>query len=192
MRAEKAKNTQLAYASDLRHFGSWCRAHENESLPAAPETVASYLTALANGTADHFATRLAPKIEAENHRFATGTRKLGPRKFATIRRRAAALAFAHRSAGYDSPLSHPGVKATLEGIARVLGRAPAKKTALTADLLGKAVRKIPVHRRSPARAAEAANSANTRSDIDVRSEPDLAGLRNRVGRKDVWRWERAE
>jgi hypothetical protein len=44
---------------------------------------------------------------------------------------------------HDNPAAHAGVKATLAGIARTLGSAPAKKTALTADLLAKALRRIP-------------------------------------------------
>lgn len=138
-RASKAKGTQTGYAGDLRQFVRWCSAaapehlRSSSPLPAPPETVATYFAAMA---ATH--------------------------KFATIARHAAALAFAHRAAGFDNPLANPGVKQTLEGIARTLGRAPVKKAALTAELLAKAVRKIPVerravdlyvNRRSPARAA---------------------------------------
>jgi site-specific recombinase XerD len=128
MRASKAKNTQAAYASDLKDFERWCRSTTElqgvqvQPLPASPETVATYLAALA-----------------------------GSHKFATIRRRAAALAFAHRSVGAYNPLDHQGVKDTLAGIARTLGRAPVKKAALTAELLAKAVRKIPVERHSRVR-----------------------------------------
>ncbi len=41
------------------------------------------------------------------------------------------------------PAAHAGVKATLAGIARTLGAPPEKKAALTADLLAKALRRIP-------------------------------------------------
>lgn len=114
VRASKADNTRRAYAADWRHFAAWCSSAARQSLPAEPETVATYLAALA-----------------------------GSRKFATIRRRTAAIAFAHAAAGHPNPIAHPGVKATLEGIARTLGRAPNKKAALTAELLGKALKKLP-------------------------------------------------
>jgi integrase len=61
----------------------------------------------------------------------------------TVRRRCAAIGDVLRRAGHDNPAAHAGVKATLAGIARTLGSAPTKKTALTADLLAKALRKIP-------------------------------------------------
>jgi len=48
--AAKAQNSRRAYRSDWRHFESWCRSHGLACLPAAPETVALYLTDLA---ADH-------------------------------------------------------------------------------------------------------------------------------------------
>jgi hypothetical protein len=48
--AAKAANSRRAYRSDWRHFESWCRSHGLACLPAAPETIALYLTALA---ADH-------------------------------------------------------------------------------------------------------------------------------------------
>jgi integrase len=64
-------------------------------------------------------------------------------KASTVRRRCAAIGDVHRRAGHDNPAAHAGVKATLAGIARTLGSAPAKKTALTADLLAKALRRIP-------------------------------------------------
>ena len=45
--ASKAVNTLRAYRADWNHFTAWCAAHEQASLPAIPETVAYYLTALA-------------------------------------------------------------------------------------------------------------------------------------------------
>jgi integrase len=105
----------MAYASDWRDFVAWCADHEQIDLPAAPATVAAYLGALASA----------------------GT------KVSTVRRRCAAIGDVHRRAGHDNPAAHAGVKATLAGIARTLGSAPTKKTALTADLLAKALRKVP-------------------------------------------------
>lgn len=53
----------------------------------------------------------------------------------TIRRRAAAIARAYRQAGLLPAASDPRVQTVLEGIARVHGAAPNKKTALLRDPL---------------------------------------------------------
>jgi site-specific recombinase XerD len=113
--ASKADATRRAYASDWRHFTAWCAAHQQVELPAAPANVAAYLGALASAGA----------------------------KVSTVRRRCAAIGDAHRHGGYDNPAAHAGVKATLAGIGRTLGAPPAKKAALTADLLARALRSIP-------------------------------------------------
>lgn len=114
-RSAKAKNTLRAYEADWRHFGIWCDSVNCKPLPAHPGQVAAYLGALASG----------------------GMRTK------TIERRAAAIRHFHKQAGYDNPAAHPGVRATLEGIRRSLGTAPRKKAALTAELIARAVRKIP-------------------------------------------------
>jgi len=36
-----------AYRADWEDFAAWCQEHGQSALPAAPETVAYYLTALA-------------------------------------------------------------------------------------------------------------------------------------------------
>ena len=113
--ASKADATRRAYASDWRDFTTWCAAHQQADLPAAPATVAAYLGALASGGA----------------------------KVSTVRRRCAAIGDAHQRGGHDNPAAHPGVKATLAGIARTLGAPPVKKAALTADLVATALRRIP-------------------------------------------------
>lgn len=113
--AAKSKNTLRAYAADWRHFEQWGAYNKIVIAPAQPATIAAYLGALA----------------------AAGARAK------TIERRCAAIRHFHRAAGYDNPVDHPGVKATLQGIRRTIGTAPRKKAALTADLVAKAVRKIP-------------------------------------------------
>jgi hypothetical protein len=40
--------TRRAYRSDWMHFTAWCEGHRAGSLPASPDTVAAYLTDLAN------------------------------------------------------------------------------------------------------------------------------------------------
>ena len=47
LRQSLAENTRRAYASDWRDFSSWCQAHHRLDLPALPETIAIYLTTLA-------------------------------------------------------------------------------------------------------------------------------------------------
>jgi site-specific recombinase XerD len=46
MLAKKASNTLRAYSADLRDFNAYCRAHGVAALPAAPETIASYILEL--------------------------------------------------------------------------------------------------------------------------------------------------
>jgi site-specific recombinase XerD len=106
----QAANTRRAYASDFKRFSSWCDSVRQPALPAAPETVAAYIGALA----------------------ARGA------KVKTIERRLTAIGDRHRRAGFDNPAAHPGVKATLSGIRRTLGVAVTKKAALTAELVAKA------------------------------------------------------
>ena len=57
--AAKAPATRRAYASDWRHFTTWCVARRMPSLPATPELVALYLAALA---ADHKPPTLRRKL----------------------------------------------------------------------------------------------------------------------------------
>ena len=47
IRASKAPATQRAYMSDWKHFVGWCEKSGLLSLPAAPGTVARYITYLA-------------------------------------------------------------------------------------------------------------------------------------------------
>jgi site-specific recombinase XerD len=105
--AAQAVNTTRAYASDWKQFTSWCERYQLVSLPAPAPVIALYLTSLAK-------------------------RGLA---VSTIRRRAAAIARAHRQAGHLPASSDPRVLTVMEGIARVHGAAPNKMTALLRDLL---------------------------------------------------------
>lgn len=109
MEAAKSENSRRAYRSDWRHFESWCRSHGLVCLPAAPETIALYLTALA---ADH--------------------------KPASLQRKLTSITKAHQAASFPSPASmqHAVVSETLKGIRRSLGTAqPGKEPLLTAEIL---------------------------------------------------------
>jgi site-specific recombinase XerD len=85
----KAANTWKAYQADLRDFAFWCQSHDIASLPAAPETVAAYLT------------ELAPLC-----------------KIATIQRRLSAISQQHAAAGLESPTRSAVVRLTMQGIRR--------------------------------------------------------------------------
>lgn len=113
--ASKATATRRAYLSGLRDFEAWCRLDSSSALPAAPRTVARYVTFLAG---------------------------LG-RSVSTIDQRVAAIAFAHRLAGHDTPTASETVRTVLAGIRNTKGRRPTKKKALTADLVAQVVKKIP-------------------------------------------------
>jgi hypothetical protein len=65
----KATNTWKAYQADLRDFTAWCETYSVAALPAAPDTVAVYLTDLASLTLYNLGGKeikpLCCKIEAE-------------------------------------------------------------------------------------------------------------------------------
>src|SRR4051794_3984958 len=86
----KAERTIKAYRSDFKHFERFCEQHNVSALPATPDTIALYLTSLAD---QGF-------------------------KVATISRRVAAISKAHSAAGYDAPtaMRHACVKEVWAGI----------------------------------------------------------------------------
>lgn len=112
----KAANTIKAYQSDWQHFTSWCLAHNLDSMPASPGSIALYITDLTSSC-----------------------------KVATITRRLAAISKVHQAAGHDSPcaMRHAVVKETLDGIKRTLGVAQIGKAALLTDALRSLVTVIP-------------------------------------------------
>jgi site-specific recombinase XerD len=104
-RAEKAAATRRAYRSDFNLFRTWCETKRVSALPAQPETVSAFLAVEANRGA----------------------------KPSTIGRRLAAIRYAHKLAGHEPPTNSEAVKATLRGIRRTTGSAPARKAPATAD-----------------------------------------------------------
>ena len=105
-RQAKAASTLASYARDWRHFTDWCGAQGLAGLPAHPETVALYLTGLAEF-----------------------------RKVATLEKRLAALSQAHQYAGYPSPTQEILVRTVMAGIRRAKGTAQqGKKPIVTEDL----------------------------------------------------------
>jgi len=103
-------STRRGYARDLAAFQIWCQARAVTALPATPQTLAAYLAELA----------------------------LTDRP-ATIGRKLAAIAVAHRDAGLESPTEHGMVKRTLAGIRREKGTAQNQKSALLVDDLRRMV-----------------------------------------------------
>jgi site-specific recombinase XerD len=112
--AQKAASTRAAYRADLARFYAWCESVQAATVPASAATVAAYLAHCADA-------RLS---------------------VSTIQRRAAAIAYAHRLGGWDSPTDAEMVKATLRGIRRTVGVAARPKTAATADLVAKMTKRI--------------------------------------------------
>jgi site-specific recombinase XerD len=100
----RSANTLRAYESDLRAFCAWCQARGLTCLPATAETVSLYIADVAETV-----------------------------KPSTLQRRLAAIAVAHKAAGYESPTSHEVVRSVLAGTRRRLGVARAQKVALGVD-----------------------------------------------------------
>jgi integrase len=88
--------TREAYGRWWRVFTGWCDRHGRQALPALPETVAAWLTALADGTE-------------------TGR----PLARASINQALAAVTLAHRNAGYAFDRKHRVISMTWSGISRV-------------------------------------------------------------------------
>jgi site-specific recombinase XerD len=104
-RQEKAPATRAAYRSDFALFRVWCLAKGVEALPARPESVAAYLA----------------------HEAAKGSAA------STITRRCAAIRYAHRLADLEPPTASEQVRATLRGLRRAIGAAPARKVPVLAE-----------------------------------------------------------
>lgn len=109
-RAADSPHTRRGYAGDWRDFLEWCQAAGLPALPAAPETVGAYLAGMARTHA-----------------------------LATLRRRLASIARAHRQSGRQFWRGHPAIRDTLRGIAREHGVAPRRAAALTTPEIRKLV-----------------------------------------------------
>lgn len=113
--AQLSEATRRAYVSDARIFRAWCEERGLQALPAAPEVVATFLSAEASRGA----------------------------KYATISRRAAAINFLHVTAGHESPTRSNIVSGALKGIRRTLGTAPKQKAPATARRISEMARLCP-------------------------------------------------
>lgn len=104
-------NTRRAYASTWADFTAWCEAHALESLPAAPETVALYVTSLVS----------------------EGLRA------SSLDRALAAISTIHRLAGHPSPRRDGKVASVRKAFRRQLGTMSEQKAPLLAVDLRKLV-----------------------------------------------------
>jgi len=106
--ASRVESTLRGYRSDWADFQRSCRLHWLDSLPAAPATVAAYISDCADS---------------------------GKLKAGSIQRRVSAIAAFHQVHGDISPTASAEVKLTFAGVRRTLGVAQqGKSPVLTADV----------------------------------------------------------
>lgn len=111
-RGARAANTNRAYAGDWRHFTEWCAKTGVPPMPANPQVIGLYLSALA-----------AP----------AGKGNTVGRSVATIERRLAGLLWHYRRRGQDLDRGDPHVRDVLAGIRRRHGRPPTQKDPVLGD-----------------------------------------------------------
>ena len=124
--AARAPNTLKAYDSDVRDFRTYCKVELGGAspLPASPETVALYITDMA-------------QEEPEGRGLAT----------ATIRRRLASISAWHKRAGHPSPTEDRLVRETMKGIRRKKGSRQKRAAPMTVGVLRRVLGAIRTHDR---------------------------------------------
>lgn len=100
-----AQNTRKGYRSDWARFEAWCASRGVCAMPAAPTTVALYLT----------------------------DRAVEGRKVSTLQRSLAAISKAHKTAGHPSPAITEPVQRVMRGIKRTHGVAQLQKAPLSVE-----------------------------------------------------------
>ena len=105
--AAKAPNTRRAYQTQWKTFAAWCAQFGRESLPAAPATLALFLTARAQAGL----------------------------KVASLGLGLSAIRAVHFDASFPDPSANPEVRTVWEGIRRTHGAAPRGAAPLTADAI---------------------------------------------------------
>lgn len=106
--------TLSGYRKDLEIFAGWCAENGETFLPADPRSIARFFNA-----------------------------QLRACSYATIRRRASAIRFAHVLSDLPSPIGHSEVYLALRRAARTKGRRPKQVLGLTRDLLDKMLEACP-------------------------------------------------
>ena len=161
-----SENTRRAYGVQWRLFEIWCGEVGLASLPAEPLTVARYLAARAGSGAS----------------------------IATLRLATSAIAKAHEWAGHESPCRDRGMRASLKGWGRRLGKPQRQAGALTADVLA-VIRLTAQQPRKRGRGFETAVQAAERGKFDVALVAVLSdgGLRRSEAAALTWgeiaRWD---
>jgi len=113
--AASSANTRRAYASDWKHFSSWCRRQGVAPLPPNPETVGLYITACASGSA-------------------TGDKK--PNSVSTIERRLSSLSWNFSQRGQPLDRKDRHIATVMAGIRNKHAAPPRQKEAvLPEDLI---------------------------------------------------------
>jgi integrase len=107
--AASSSNTRRAYASDWKHFASWCRQQGVEMLPPDPQVVGLYITAQASGKA-------------------TGDRK--PSSVSTIERRLSALTWNYAHPGQPLDKKDRHIATVMAGIRNTHAAPPRQKEAI--------------------------------------------------------------
>ncbi len=137
---EVSRTTIANYDVQWRSFCMWAMVKGVQPLPADPVHVAAYL---------------AERIEELGHRPAT------------LRVAAAAIAFAHRTAGIEDPCAGPEVRRMLRSATRMAGRSQKQAEGLTAEALA-AIRSTACKpRRGRGGRLESPQTARARGNLDV-------------------------
>ncbi len=140
-------NTERAVRSDLAIYGAWCAARGLVALPAAPQTVAAFVDAMAEEKAP-----------------------------ATVRRYVASIAVAHRAIGQGGTLDSPPVRLALKRMHRRRGRRQGQARGLTWPLrrrLLKTAGDRPIDLRNRALLAVAYDAMLRRSELTALEVSDL-------------------
>jgi site-specific recombinase XerD len=146
--AEKAPATRVAYKTDFRDCTRWRGARGASPMPATPDLVSAYLASLATAGA----------------------------KASTIGRKAAALRYAHKLAGFEPPTNAESVKAVVRGIRRSIGTVSVRKQPATAELVQQMLAHCPATlrgRRDSALLALGFSGAFRRSELVALTVSDL-------------------
>ncbi|RWB65792.1 MAG: site-specific integrase [Mesorhizobium sp.] len=107
--AASSANTRRAYASDWKHFASWCRRQGIEMFPPDPQVVGLYITAQASGTA-------------------TGDKK--PSSVSTIERRLSSLTWNYAQRGQALDRKDRHIATVMAGIRNRHAAPPRQKEAI--------------------------------------------------------------
>ena len=112
--AASSANTRRAYASDWKHFTSWCRRQGLAIQPPSPQTVGLYITACASGRA-------------------TANRQ--PNSVTTIERRLSALSWNYTQRGTPLDRKDRHIATVLAGIRNTHASPPREKEAVLPEHL---------------------------------------------------------